>query len=945
MAAKLLHKLADDNADLQKQIGCMNGFFQIFDRHHVLTGRRASHKRLTLGSAHVDGAYDQQKSSFQDPEKQRLSTESSRLSFSSSCSSSLSSPDFNKGPQPEASTFDKIAFPESPARDNVTMMSEKGIGLHSLDLRDVVRDSMYREARGLSVKTPMAREEVGRRYNEVGTKDAPRHSLDSRETMKSRQKPKELPRLSLDSRERCVMRNPDIDLKAGPVSESFSGGRTVKRPPSVVAKLMGLEALPGSPLARDIRQFSPKKSSLFEDNFDPFSRSLREKSLNCPIRFSPGSPRSSGKDPTSPSWRNADFVMKPLSSSRFPVEPAPWRQLERNRPPLKKQASKPVKARSQITNSNSSPSVYSEMEKRLKDLEFKHSGKDLRALKQILEAMQSKGFLETRKQGQSPNLAARRDYEMANSATSSKIRGGVSSSSSSSSVEVFESPIVIMKPAKLVEKAGIPASSLIPIHSLSGLGNIHNREERTVDDKRASTGNRAGKDRVSSTDKKASRRNLSSSAKPEQVSKENASKSSGSISPRLRQKKLEIDKRSRPPTPPSDSRRQSTRKPIESTSPGGRRRPKANKNSQQNDDQLSQVSNESETEAAGIGQDIEADTGKSPSSAIEAAKTVVSNLIQNKSCSRFTEDSSSANLSVSAPEYPSPVSVLDASVYREISSSPVKTQNTTGNGSNGCEDQWNPAYSFAENTSGFSPEINRKKLRNVEHLVQKLRRLNSSHDEASQDYIASLCETTGRNSDHRYISEILLASGLLLRDLGSGLTTFQLHPSGHPINPELFLVLEQTKGSSKTKALNEEKLHRKLMFDAVNEILVEKLAFVEAATDPWTESAKMAKKALSAQQLLKELCSEIETLQRKSKKRSENLALEEEEEDDFLKGVLSEDVIVRSGNWSEFNSEISGLVLDIERLLFKDLVDEIVHGGTGRLRAKTSRRRTLFSGQ
>lgn len=51
MAAKLLHSLADDNPDLQKQIGCMNGIFQIFDRHQVLTGRRISHhKRLPPGN-------------------------------------------------------------------------------------------------------------------------------------------------------------------------------------------------------------------------------------------------------------------------------------------------------------------------------------------------------------------------------------------------------------------------------------------------------------------------------------------------------------------------------------------------------------------------------------------------------------------------------------------------------------------------------------------------------------------------------------------------------------------------------------------------------------------------------------------------------------------------------------------------------------------------------
>ncbi|KAF3524641.1 hypothetical protein F2Q69_00050389 [Brassica cretica] len=55
--------------------------------------------------------------------------------------------------------------------------------------------------------------------------------------------------------------------------------------------------------------------------------------------------------------------------------------------------------------------------------------------------------------------------------------------------------------------------------------------------------------------------------------------------------------------------------------------------------------------------------------------------------------------------------------------------------------------------------------------------------------------------------------------------------SCHPINPELFFVLEKTKGSSTThmllkeesKVLNKEKLYRTLVFDTVNNILVEKL--------------------------------------------------------------------------------------------------------------------------
>ncbi|XP_010416265.1 PREDICTED: protein LONGIFOLIA 1-like [Camelina sativa] len=1026
MAAKLLHSLADDSAaDLQKQIGCMNGIFQIFDRHHVLTGRR---KSLTLGSGNANSINDeresvdtiyQQKETYQDSntggnvkEKQRVSTESSRVSFSSSCSSSPSSSEFNRGVLPEASSaYDRANFPESPTSDP-EMTEGNGFSHLGLDLRDVVRDSMYREARGLLIKTPMTREEVVRHsrredsprpyglkqstpadlnesfrvlaklretsqhYNETGKKDAPRYSVDSHDTLKSRQKLKELPRLSLDSREQ-VMQNSGVDPRSSKLSESFSescSSSSKKRPPSVVAKLMGLETLPGSPLGRDIHQFGLNKTSTSDQNDDPFSRSLREKNLNRAIRFSPSSPRSLGKDPASPRWRNSDFVMKPLSNTRFPIEPAPWKQADRNRV-LQKQASMPVKAKP-YEAPNFSPTVYSEMERRLNELEFKHSGKDLRALKQILESMQSKGFLDTEKQLQSSNVAAQKDYERESSATSNHAMPSITrvQSSSSSANQVYQSPIVIMKPAKLVEKAGIPASSLIPIHSLSVLNKI--RREKPGDKETSASNKRVTKDRspvnrrgdtfTSSFDKKSDSRSVRSTSKrPQQVSKESTSKSSGSVSPRLQQKKLEYDKRSRPPTPPdsSKSRKPSNQQLVESTSPGGKRRPKARKSLQQNDDQ-SQASNESrtssndvctqsETEASScVDKATEADGGKSPS-VIEAAKAVVSNLMQNKSSPRFSEDGLSAKLSVVALEHPSPISVLDASTYREIEPSPVKTQGNVADdfGDEHCEDQWNPAYSFSETTSSFSPEINRKKLQNVEHLVQKLRRLNSNHDEASQDYIASLCENPDPTTDHRYISEILLASGLLLRDLGSGLTTFQLHPSGHPINPELFFVLEQTKGSStmhlhkeESKVLKNEKLNRKLVFDTVNEILVEKLASVEATTNPLMKSsAKMTKKAVSAQQLLKELCSAVETLQKQATKRSESFLLEEE--DDFLKNILAEDVTIRSGNWADFSGEISGLVLDVERLLFKDLVSEVVHAETSRLQAKSGRRRTLFADQ
>jgi hypothetical protein len=266
------------------------------------------------------------------------------------------------------------------------------------------------------------------------------------------------------------------------------------------------------------------------------------------------------------------------------------------------------------------------------------------------------------------------------------------------------------------------------------------------------------------------------------------------------------------------------------------------------------------------------------------------------------------------------------------------------------EDQWNNSDNPLSNSmgSGLSSEINRKKLQSIEHLVQKLRRLNSNHDEARTDYIASLCENT--NPDHRYISEILLASGLLLRDLGSDLTAFQLHPSGHPINPELFFVLEQTKASSMLskedrgpgKVANSkpdrEKFHRKLIFDAVNEILVAKLSLVGMCPEPWRKPDRLARKSVSAQKLLKELCIEIEQFQAKK------LVCSLEEEEDGLKStILCEDAMHRSGSWTDCRSEISGMALDVERLIFKDLVDEIVIGEAACSRAKPGRRRQLFT--
>ncbi|KAE8678533.1 hypothetical protein F3Y22_tig00111408pilonHSYRG00097 [Hibiscus syriacus] len=961
MAAKLLYSLADENPDLQKQMGCMVGAYQIFDNHHTLATKRLGHGNLQAGNSQLNNgihegdsnnAFHRQTATETNinrsgSEKQRISTESSRASFSSSRSSSFSSLEYNKTAQQE------VPFPKTPHKEMVMdQPSSPHVGSQCIGLRDVVKESMYREARGLLVQTT-AREDIsgsmvkhrdsprpfqlpksvdgsygvginGKQnvsddlkeslrvlailreaplyYNNEAREpqrssheangswnlisrdaNAPRFSYDgrevnhlsseSRDTFKSAPKLKVLPRHSLDSCERSMRGSSHL-------TESFHSignldGRVTnppqslgpqKRPPNVIAKLMGLESFPSSFSAGD-GQLGVSKTCSVEDNY-PFLRSLRANDPSRPTRTN--SIRSSLKDPASPQWKNPDLIMKPISSSRFPIEPAPWKHVGGSQG-SQKHPLKHVKV--PVNNPNTFPSVYSEIENKLKDLEFKQSGKDLRALKQIIEAMQAKGLLETQKEEQAENLATQRDYEPKCTSLSQNPRGHQSPLNTlitspkigSESNRTYECPIVIMKPAKLLEKVGIHASKVIPIDEFSSFPKV--QSGGPVDNKKGSTNGRAARDCTARnscsgsafSSKRVSSRNIKAiqfSMKSPKESTATSVKNSGQASPRLQPKKLESDRRSRPPTVPPDPskpRRQCHWHLSESGTSGGKHRPKS-PDMQQCGDQLSQISTKSRTSSHQGGDislqseisiilqsklDVEEPSHErsvriiaSQSPSVKAPKCSISSIMPKKSHLRIVEDELIQEPAVVAPEHPSPVSVLYTSFYRDYEPSPVKQISNTseGNGAEGLnkdqnDEQCNPADKCTANNvgSGLTSEINRKKLKNIEHLVQKLRRLNSEHDEAT--------------------------SGLLLKDLGSGLTTFQLHPSGHPINPELFLVLEQTISSS--LVLKEE---------------MGKLALFGAFPEPTIILGKLAKKSLTAHQLLKELCFEIEQLESRKAK-------------------------------------------------------------------------------
>ncbi|RWW72834.1 hypothetical protein BHE74_00019325 [Ensete ventricosum] len=699
-----------------------------------------------------------------------------------------------------------------------------------------------------------------------------RSSLDSRESSKISSKLKELPRLSLDGREcsNTTLREFDrssINRRADTVLEHQQELASCKRPHSIVAKLMGLEAelnsreqvvLPDTNSNKNFDNFNRQKSIGFASKQLKNTQDCKEDLLSC-------SHKCSIKDPAIiPLQKRPTSIIKPVFQSRVPIEPAPWRHNDKICIPQKMTF---VPRERQIKKQ--SESVYSEIEKRLKELEFQQSNKDLRALKHILDAMHAKGLLETKNTEDQPSETS---VSISPSGSAQNV-GTIDTQNTNGSHPTLtkvdktsrplDSPIVIMKPAKSFNRLDISPSSVIPLEGLSGLRRL--RTSNPVDRKKAS---------------------VSMTLHTDQTPKAYRETTYGNIS-FTPQAGIEVIR------------------------------------SNHSDDPC-----------------IFRQGNQSPSG--RGAKSASSAMYRKKNSHSSKEDGLALEIETAVPKQPIPVPVLHASLDqddlppKEISSKSfeVDCRNPTG-------------LPDAAPSPNLSSGFNQKKLANIEHLVQKLRQISPKDDEASTaDHIALLCEK--QSPDHRYASEILLASGLLMRDLTSGpisTVPIQLHPSGHPINPDLYLVLEQTKSACLAKPVtvsknivqlksDPEKLQRKLVFDVVNELLIQKLKL--ASPGPHPDPLLQVRKAKfpSGQRLLKEICSDIERLQ------AESFVAGNLYGDNSLKA--GEDMLRQSEGWTDSSKELPMIVLEIERSIFKDLIDEVISGqGVTGFQSKASRRQTV----
>lgn len=176
---------------------------------------------------------------------------------------------------------------------------------------------------------------------------------------------KETPRLSLDSRA-------TFDSTKGGLrtNTNKSGDENSRRSTSVIARLMGLESTPVEPVtkpaeltrsASESRVSREMNNNIFQPNHNVRSNVIREK-VPDPIK-KPQHSRTESRGFKSPQQRKSFFD----SADVFP-EPKP-------------------------TN----VSIYGEIERRMKLKGIDEQSQDLETLKQILEAMQLKGLLHSKK--------------------------------------------------------------------------------------------------------------------------------------------------------------------------------------------------------------------------------------------------------------------------------------------------------------------------------------------------------------------------------------------------------------------------------------------------------------------------------------------------------------------------------------------------------------------
>ncbi|MED6118751.1 hypothetical protein PIB30_005589 [Stylosanthes scabra] len=727
---------------IHKQMGCMAGFLNIFDRHQILAGKRiSSTKRLPA-------------------------------------------------PQPDSSP-ESENHAASPARPS-TPSPER------------VKKSPAREHTVTTVTTlPVLEFKEGTRSTWKFSREAPRLSLDSRTRTTS-------PSLSL---------SPNLTTENG--GEKLSSEIQLQRrsTSSVVARLMGLEPLPGpdsdpgpnkkpelrrsaseSRASRDLnRFFDAATGNGYQLNLKQVQQ--RQQYTQPQWIVSEGLNNNAGSDPAEQGARNNNNAKREKN----------YNNNARNRGVVTM-----VQKKSFFDSADFFPevpkrsvSIYGEIERRLRMRGIDEPSKDLETLKHILEALQLKGLLHSNNHANRSNCNNHYNINDIHNQNHMNfvLDGGRTKN---------DSPIVVIKPVRS-NRTGSDS----PTSSFRSSPRTRRNERQPEFDRRSRNA------KSPPLCRSPNRRNVAANAA------ENHHHNRVNVNDGFDSRKV---------SPVQSPRVNSGRNtPVHS--------PRMRKPIDQKEEKLLTVA---EDESSTV-----SESSFSTSSHTDTERYRLEEYKEGRNlldrCDKLLN--SIAEMTASNELQPSPVSVLDSSFYRDewCSPSPITKRciDYKDQAAESEDDVWSAAFCSSEAKS----------------------------EEATED------------NDFSYVSEILRACTYL------------------PENGDVFALLEKQqilKGKDTSKAST---IQRRLVFDTVRDILTR-----HRRLPPW--------KVEFCGDERQRVWSEFRRIRGEREEEEEEWS--EKDMFEFICGVLSKDMAEDVEGWGEWTVEIGDMVLDIERLVFKDLIGETI---------------------
>ncbi|GMI66492.1 hypothetical protein HRI_000318500 [Hibiscus trionum] len=348
--------------NLEKQMGCMAGFLQIFDRHQILSAKRLySTKRLPPAATPAS-----ETTSEPETEKAVETPVITRELDKQPKGRVVSSPDRSK----KSPALSPVREPATPTGNKTKS----------------------------SLPLPIFECNEGSARSPWKFKEAPRLSLDSRAVVdaKGSLKPREIrTNASILFANRCESNREEYKTDDNDLQ---------RRSPSVIARLMGLEPLPDSNLEPD-RKVELRRSASEARGRDLFQH-----------RFVDGANFHSKQN------QKPNFQNEGVSSNIIRENGAKQDRVNLNRSEsIRNARAEPVQAPVRGTDRRKcfydsadffperkqTASIYGEIEKRLKMRGIDEPSKDLETLKQILETLQLKGLLLAKK---SPSQTNNRNF-------------------------------------------------------------------------------------------------------------------------------------------------------------------------------------------------------------------------------------------------------------------------------------------------------------------------------------------------------------------------------------------------------------------------------------------------------------------------------------------------------------------------------------------------------